>query len=265
MLIPDSFIFTQQNLQNYVDCNRRFYLLEVARLDWPAIESEPVREQEALIALGSKFHLLCQQYFNGIPVSDLQAQISDPDLETWWINFLKLGLSQQDPKLLPEKYLSIPFAGYRLAAKYDLILTNPDNSLVIYDWKTSKHQPNRKYMLDKMQSRVYPFVLTSLRTASTDFDPGTISMIYWYPEFPRTPIKFEYSQSQFLEDSEYISSLFEEITEKNEGDFKLTDDHKKCDFCRYRSLCNRGISAGVNPSEESLPTANPFDFDLNEP
>ncbi len=33
--------------------------------------------------------------------------------------------------------------------------------------------------------------------------------------------------------------------------FPLTTDEKKCQFCRYRSLCERGISAGnLNDLEE---------------
>ena len=67
MLLPDNFTFSQNNLQDYVDCKRRFLLRHVQKLEWPAIESEPVLEQEQLMLLGQQFHLMVQQKLSGIP------------------------------------------------------------------------------------------------------------------------------------------------------------------------------------------------------
>jgi hypothetical protein len=265
MPIPESFVFNQHNLQNYVDCNRRFYLQEFARLEWPAIESEPVREQEALIALGTKFHLLCQQFFNGVPTEDLSEQIIDPDLQVWWTRFLELDFNAKDQDYLAEKLISIPFGGYRLAAKYDLLAINPDISYHIYDWKTSKHQPQRKYLVEKMQSKVYPLVLSILNSVKNPFDPEKVKMSYWYPEFPKTPIALNYLQSQLQADQFLLESLISEISTKQESDFRLTENEKLCSFCRYRSLCDRGIFAGNIESEElQQQTTDPFNFDFDQ-
>ncbi len=93
MLLPEHFTFTQQNLQDYLDCPYRFYLKEIRKLEWPAIESEPVREQEALMQLGTRFHLMCQQYFSGVPLSVLEKHTNEPLLAEWWQNFLSLNLN----------------------------------------------------------------------------------------------------------------------------------------------------------------------------
>jgi hypothetical protein len=37
--------------------------------------------------------------------------------------------------------------------------------------------------------------------------------------------------------------LIREIAGKEAGEFSKTDDHRRCDFCQYRSLCDRGVEA----------------------
>ena len=44
MRLKPGFHFSQNNLQDFVDCPRRFELLHVLHLPWPAIQSEPVLE-----------------------------------------------------------------------------------------------------------------------------------------------------------------------------------------------------------------------------
>ncbi|MRR29567.1 PD-(D/E)XK nuclease family protein [bacterium] len=262
MLLPDSFTFTQQNLQDYKDCAYRFYLREILRLDWPAIESEPIREQEALMQLGSSFHLLCQQYFSGIPAEVLTAQISQPELAEWWQNFLKLGLHPAASEFSVEKLNSIPFEGFRLAAKVDL-LRKLDGKLIIYDWKTSQHQPKRQSLLARMQSKVYPFVITQL-PANKNLPPESIEMIYWYPAFQQSPVKFTYSSTQKDADQTELELLVAEITAKDKEAFRKTENLKSCSFCRYRSLCDRGKEAGLSDMEDDLPDSDDafnFDFD----
>lgn len=266
MTLPETFIFTQQNLQDYIDCNRRFYLREILKLEWPAIESEPVREQEELILLGTQFHLLCQQFFLGIPVEDLSDQITNLELQVWWQNFLKLDFKSLNGTLSSEKLISIPFAGFRLAAKYDLLLRDLNGKNFIYDWKTSKNQPQRKYLVERMQSKIYPLVISKYNGAKrsdTDFNPESIDMIYWYPAFPNTPISFGYSKVQFEADQTGLEKLIYEINKKKEPDFVLTEREKTCSYCRYRSLCNRGVTAGVSDQQEiDFQATNAFNFDF---
>jgi len=262
MLLPDSFVFTQQNLQDYTDCAYRFYLREILKLEWPAVESEPIREQEALMLLGTRFHLLCQQYFSGIPADVLTAQIAQPELAEWWQNFLKLDLHPEPGSFSVEKLSSIPFAGYRLAAKIDLLL-KVDGKIIIYDWKTSQHQPKRLNLLSRMQSKVYPLVASSLASAQ-NLAPEAVEMVYWYPAFPQAPIKFPYSSTQKDADQTELELLVAEITAKDEAGFIKTQNEKTCSFCRYRSLCNRGKEAGVSEMEnDPVEVEDAFNFDFD--
>lgn len=257
MLLPETFTFTQQKLQDYVDCKRRFFLRHITNLEWPAIESEPIREQEELIQLGTRFHLLCQQAFAGVPIESLSLTAESPELAVWWQNFLVLEFFSTPRDYAAEKMVSIPFAGFRLAAKYDLLFNEPSGKIIIYDWKTSQHQPKRQTLLERMQSMVYPLVAGKGESVE-------IEMVYWYPSFPETPIRFTSTPAQRAVDATFLESLVVECTEMNEDDFVKTNQERKCQFCRYRSLCDRGITAGKASSTDALDFSDAaFDFDFD--
>jgi hypothetical protein len=267
MILPDNFSFSQNNLQDYEDCQYRFLLRHVQHLDWPAVESEPLQEQEKKIELGYQFHRLVQQYFSGIDARLLSSSIPDPELTIWWKHFLDLDLLNQPGTRYCEKMLSVPLNEFRLVAKYDLLLLEIGGKVIIYDWKTSSFQPSRQHLANRMQSRVYPALLIlqhEFLSAIPVESPESIEMIYWYPSFSDSPVTFRYSQNKFYEDLNFITRLIEEIRSKTEIEFVKTDETKKCNFCRYRSLCNRGISASMRTKEEDFqPEENPFDFDFN--
>ena len=269
MKLPKPFSFNQQNLQDYLDCPRRFYLRHILRQDWPAIESEPVKEQEALIRLGEQFHRMVQQLFAGVPQQAIEASISDPDLLNWWQQLIQLDMQSLPGTKFSEILFSIPFENTRLAAKYDLIIYQSNLQALIYDWKTSRHLPKEKWLVDRMQTRVYPFVLASLSIQSgTAFQlsPNQIEMHYWYPAFPDNEITFPYSQNQFADDQRYLSATIHEIMQMDESGFSKTENEKLCKYCRYRSLCNRGVSAGDLSEAEGLENDpdSAFDIDFNE-
>lgn len=266
MKLPEPFSFNQQNLQDYLDCPRRFYLRHILRQDWPAIESEPVKEQEALIRLGEQFHRMVQQLFAGVPQQAIEASISDPDLLNWWQQLIHLDVQSLPGIKFSEILFSIPFENTRLIAKYDLVIYQANQQALIYDWKTSHHLPKEKWLADRMQTRVYPFVLASLSAqprSAFQLSPDQIQMIYWYPVFFDNPVTFLYSQSQFAEDQRFLSSTIQGIIRMEESGFTKTDNEKLCKYCRYRSLCDRGVSAGERSEAEGLESDSDSAFDID--
>lgn len=267
MQLPDDFSFSQQSLQDYSDCRFRFLLKYVRRLDWPAVESEPVMLQEARMELGQQFHRLVQQYFIGVDTETLTASINSLELAAWWEVFLALKLNELAGEKYAEKLLSVPTNGQRLLAKYDLLMINPPGSFTIYDWKTSIHQPSRQKLFSRLQSRVYPYVL---RQSFENSPAGKsalpdIEMIYWFPSFPESPCQFTYSQESYEQDKDFLNGLTQEILTLEEDGFTRTDEVNKCTYCRYRSLCDRGVSAGVlvpGMEEEAEDSGFDLDFDL---
>ncbi len=260
MPLPPAFQFSQNNLQDYVDCPRRFELRHLLRLEWPALQSEPVLEHERQMALGEQFHRLVQQYLSGMAPSLLEAQVAaDPDLERWWSNFLQSGILDDLPAArYSERQLSAPFrwggehSPVRLVGQYDLLAVDPGRRAVILDWKTGKQggaRPSSLKLQARLQTRLYPLLLCLAGqhlNGGAPIQPEKVEMIYWFSDHPQATVRFQYSDTQMAADQTYLRSLIAEIRNLAERSqpFLLTPDARRCAFCAFRSLCKRGAQAG---------------------
>ena len=143
--------------------------------------------------------------------------------------------------------LSTPIEKYRLVAKYDLLVFQPDGKWIIYDWKTTVKHPTHPWMADRMQTHVYPYVLTlaaSSIISCKSVDPDQIEMIYWFANQPDQPERFIYDGLLHDANRKYLENLISTIDQKTETIFALTPDARRCKFCTYRSLCDRGVKPG---------------------
>ena len=280
MTLPKNFQFSQSSLQDYVDCHRRFQLRYIQRRAWPALDSAPALESELFMQRGAQFHHLAHQYFLGIPTEKLARQIEgDEMLERWWQNFTNLQ-GFQNPEGLrarPEISLSAPLGEFRLMAKYDLIIIFPSppaplpegegGKATIFDWKTSRKRPKREWLEKKLQTRVYPYLLTragAQLNGGQPIAPEQIEMIYWFTDFPDQPARFSYSEEQFATDEAYLSGLIGEIKSRGDDPAHLTEDEFRCNYCPYRSLCSRGDKAGVlNEMDEFNEPEIGFELELD--
>jgi hypothetical protein len=243
--LPSGFAFSQSSLQDYSDCPRRFQLRYIEQLHWPAIETEPVLENERRQQEGQLFHRLVQQHLIGLSAEKLTELANTPDLSRWWGNFLGFNLDLSEYTRHIELTLVAPVGTYRLLAKFDLIAVKPGDQAIIYDWKTSRKRPRDEWMAARWQTRVYRGLLIkagSSLNGGVPPRPEQIEMIYWYADFPSQPAHFPYNSQQYTRDWEALSGLINEIG--NHRHFPLTEDEKKCSYCPYRSYCNRGVKAG---------------------
>lgn len=246
-MIPRDFQFSQSSLQDFSTCPRRFKLFYLDRLRWPAVEAEPIREAERLARLGQDFHRLVQQHLVGIQAETLSAylQTNDADLHRWWQNYLRHRPDWLEAaELYPELTLSTPLLGYRLLARFDLLAVRPDGGFVIIDWKTSQRKARLADPGQRIQTRVYRYVMCMAGQAfngGQPIDPARVRMIYWYAQFPDEPEEFGYSLAHFQEDEQVLTRLLEQIIA---SDFPLVEDSKPCRQCVYRSYCGRGEKAG---------------------
>lgn len=264
MTLPINFQFSQGSLQDYVDCPRRFQLRYVERLAWPAIEAEPALENEHHLQQGAAFHRLIHQHVLGISPERLSSTVIDEDLRRWWHNYLEGRPSDLPPSRYPEVLLSTPVSGYRLVAKYDLVAVNAGYRAIIVDWKTSRKRSQRKWLAERLQTRVYPYLLVqggSHLNAGQPLRPEQVEMVYWFANFPMAPERFAYDAVQYEVDEVYLTSLIEEIDGMGDRDFPLTTQERRCRYCRYRSLCQRGIRAGpLDEVEEEAELDDKFGF-----
>jgi hypothetical protein len=267
-LLPEGFLFSQSSLQDFVDCARRFELRYLLQVAWPAVPSEPALDSERFMEQGARFHRLAQQRWAGVPEALLEALAGGGDLGRWWANFSRFPAPAAQ-RLLPEAALSAGLGGYRLMAKYDLLAVGEAGRLTIYDWKTSQRQPRRAWLADRLQTRVYPFLLASAGASlngGRPVEPEAIEMIYWFADFPEQPEHFPYSLSRFREDRAYLESLLEQIERLAEapgsqaGQFPLTEQTGRCAYCVYRSLCDRGETAGALADQDQAAEDGSGDF-----
>ncbi len=260
MNLDHSFRFSKSNLSAYVQCKQHFYLRYVKKLAWPAPVTEPILLHEQQLENGKNFHLLIQQYIAGISAMDLSRTIQDENLQLWWQNFLKYDpLKGVAGKKLAEYTLSTRLAGYHLDAKYDLLVIYPDLSITIFDWKTNQLPPSPFNLERSLQTQVYRYVLASSGSGlltESNLHPENIRMTYWFVEFPDNPISFNYSSTAMRNEQNHLASLIEEISTLSEDAFEKTDKEKFCKVCSYRSLCDRGINAGLMDEETSFDNAS---------
>lgn len=269
-LSPD-FSFSQKNLQDYLDCPRRFQLRYLERLAWPAVQSEPILEQEHHMQLGESFHQLVQQHQLGLPEEILEtAAASDPDLLAWWKAY-RHNLPHDLPALRKVEYtLAAPFAGFRLLAKYDLLAIEPGQHIQILDWKTSHKRPPVARLRERVQSRLYPFLLIlagAHLNGGTPWLPEQVELIYWFTAEPQKPLHLPYSAAQFEEDEALLRGWIEAI-QRSAGQAMLmtADVEHQCRLCNYRSFCERGDRAGEwdDETSEGGPAAEAGDFDFSQ-
>jgi hypothetical protein len=268
MTLLKTFQFTQTSLRDYLDCPRRFQLRYVLGQPWPAVESEPLLEREHLVELGRHFHQMVQQHTLGLPADQIAASADDPDLARWWRNYLNVpppdlpaaGAVRRAEVMLTatldlKGLQDLPGPG-RIAAKYDLLAIEPGRRAVIVDWKTERKRPTRTQLAAPprgVQTWVYRYVLVEAGAAlngGRPIEPEQVTLIYWFAEFPAEPEVLPYDSTQHAEDAAFLTRLVSEIASRSDPIWPLTADETRCRYCVYRSLCERGITAGTGDESD---------------
>jgi RecB family exonuclease len=215
-----------------------------------------------------RFHRMVQQYHLGIPEEKISRWLEDADLKTWWDAFLAHPPANLPSNRQAEVYLSMPFDSFRLAAKIDLLAMGDDSRVVILDWKTTHKPPRAAFIQKRVQSLVYPYLLMHTGCALNGFkpvEPSRLTMIYWFPAFPEKSVTLTFDQTWLETTHANLTRLVQEISRMKSDVFPLTSDMEKCKFCRFRSLCERGITAGNLENEDEYPedqeTLLDFNFD----
>lgn len=266
MNLPDDFVFSQSSLQDYLDCPRRFELRYLMQQRFPAPEVDDMMEHERRMTLGQRFHQLVQQHQAGIPTEVFEQYIDDPELRTWFGHYLASGLGSSGERRA-EVALTIPLGAFTLTAKFDLVAI-ADHRARIVDWKTGQYLPKPDALRQRLQTVVYRYVLATdgatLNRGQT-LAPAQIEMVYWYAAHQGKTITIPYSDAEYAADEARLLALVDDINTR--PDFPLTPDIQKCRFCVYRSLCNRGITAGTladYDNHEDNEGLSDFTFDLDQ-
>lgn len=265
MDLLDHFEFSQSSLQDFVDCRKRFYLRYIQRVAWPAVQAEPAHEFEEHMHRGQRFHHLVQQYLTGVSVERLDAIAqADPDENVlrWWENFVETIPPQLRGKRFVEIALSAPVECHRIVAKYDLILVSESGCVSIFDWKTSRHRPRSATLRERLQTRVYPFLLVQAGAAvmpGKHIEPEQIEMIYWFSEPGHEPEHIPYDRQRWQADRDYLQGLIREIQTLTHEAYLMCVDEDRCRYCVYRSLCDRGTRAATLNGDDFMLDSDTMD------
>jgi RecB family exonuclease len=227
---------------DYADCARRFELRFIKRLRYPALEVQDALQYEMRTRQGARFHKMVQQHLLGVPAEALTASLADrEELARWWENYRAHGLTDLPAQRLSEITLQTHLAGRRLVAKYDLLALEPGGAAVIVDWKTGARVPSQASLRGRMQTIVYRYVLAQAGAhlyAGEPIPPERIRMDYVYVASDGERHSLAYSGAQLREDETLLAGMIAAIDAADE--FPLTDELRRCRFCSYRSLCDRG-------------------------
>lgn len=252
--LDEGFAYSAKSLQDYADCARLFELRFIKRMRYPALDAQEPLQFEARVRQGARFHKLVQQHLLGLPTEALTASLADDEaLAGWWQNFLARGLTDIPAARYPEITLQAPLAGRRLIATYDLLALEPGGTAVIVDWKTGTRAPSKSNLRGRLQTIVYRYVLAQAGAhlyAGEAIPPERIRMDYVYVAQGGERVSFDYSAARMSEDEALLSRMIAAIDRASE--FPLTDEERRCRFCSYRSLCDRGGAGRLD------------DFDLDE-
>ncbi len=226
------------SLRIYQLCPLRFKFryLDSLYLTQPAWGTE---EDRKAIERGEHFHLMARRYYAGLDPARVADPVEQRELDHW------MGLLQGflprtfDRAFYPELDLRLNRPDMRLMAKFDLVVVDPDGQVAIFDWKTERRQPKRKYLIASTQTLIYRYMLCAAGGAYSPqgrFKPEQVSMIYWNPNFPHKWERLEYSEAQFRLDEEYLRTLLAQIYRANQ--FPATPDRSVCGRCEYQMLCH---------------------------
>ncbi len=262
-MLDPAFVFSQQSLNDFQECPRRFYLRYVVRLAWPAapLPGSDAARHEAHVQRGAVLHRWIERFWLGIPPqapASTAPYEADQDLQTWWRRFADTDFSDLPAQHLPELSLVAALGAYRLLARFDLLAIEPSGRVVIVDWKTGRSPTllDAQAMRRRLQTRVYLYTLVTAGAAynaGLPIEPARCELWYWLANFPEQPwVRIGYSAAEYQTDHDLLLALAADAGRRTDARaFPLTDDERRCTYCAYRALCRRTGVPGSPPEDEA--------------
>lgn len=244
--LPAYFRFSQSSLSTFAECQRRFWLRYVRRIEWPAPLTDQLDEWEKAIARGQLFHHWAQQDGLGLAVDEWALTHEDERLVQWWKNY-----RHHPPQGFPsgtvfsEVQLSLPLGAYRVVAKFDRVVCADDGRVFIVDWKTGRRKPQQLEYVANWQTLVYRYVMAEAGVelnGGRAIEPEQITLLYWHAQYPDALEPISYSAQEHERAREDLLKAMQAIAARKavEDDFPQTEDWGACKRCVYSALCERG-------------------------
>lgn len=230
---------SQRHLESLETCPRQFQQIFLERRESPL-----AIQQQASMALGSRFHVLMQQRSLGLSVEALVD--ADPQIRAWWDGFVAAAGDIFEPDAdarafrQAEHERSLKVLDFLLLVRYDLIVA--DDRAQIFDWKTYPRPRSPRQLKRHWQTRLYPYVLAE----TSDYKPSQISMTYWFvpssrdgtsPQFYKFPYSPSQHQKTHADLTRLLSQLGDWLSDYQRGQPLPTQQQfsGSCSMCASRS------------------------------
>ena len=239
-------------------------------------------EQHLTTQWGSQFHLLMQQQALDLPVGALSQADSEmsnslaalkqaaPEVFAYLPESRTGSESHSEIFSQSEHKRTLEFNGYLLTVVYDLLATDSSgsnqaaNNGQIYDWKTHQSPPQKEWLQQDWQTRLYPYVLCETSELTTE----QVSMTYWFVRVGEEPAapngqkpsfhRFDYTLTQHDQTRRDLQRLTNDLSQMIEaGEFpKVAVEKGYCDQCAFNLRCDR-LSDGPrhHPTSQTHPPA----------
>lgn len=222
------FLYSQNSINTYKSCPIKFKYKYIDNINWKKFGH---KEYYDSLVYGSEFHLVCERFFNDIPLG-----IDKNSLFYGWIEKIKSVVDTDEGILLPEYEIRFKLDGKNLVAKYDLVIIK-ENKIEIWDWKTENKKMSYENYKNRIQTIVYLFlgmeVLPKIFDKNIDYQD--ISMNYYQMEFDDEPKKIVHSKENHFRYKEIIKNYINSIENNN---FYKNTNH--CKYCELENIC-KGI------------------------
>lgn len=255
MLTPPSqkTVHSATALHDFKQCARRYELKYRQRQPWPAPQAEPLFSYDLQQQRGQLFHRLVERYYLGMKPTLLTESIEDDLVHKWWLTFLEQTPVPQNSltQVSAETRLSAEIQGCRFDVLYDLLqIDHERRKLTIFDWKTTPKPPQPSHWHNTVQTQLYLLVAGHLcqQFLGEEAILEDVSMVYWFPEHPHESVTIRYNTD--LHDQYHGAimdtvSTLEDMQNHQSSPWPLTENERMCNYCVYRSLCERGILGGA--------------------
>ncbi|BDG59119.1 PD-(D/E)XK nuclease family protein [Caldinitratiruptor microaerophilus] len=255
--LPADLLLSQSALADFAECPLRFRYRYLDGVRLPEATAPEVRTR---VERGRAFHLLAHRHFAGLEPVVPPGVPHAAELAEWVRALHRFCSPRPDRTYLPEFELGLRAPDLPLAARYDLLVLEPDGRRTIYDWKTSPLPPSGR-LAASLQTRVYRLVLALAGPPYAPAAPEDIRMVYWYPGDPDQPAVLSYSAELLAEDAAVVGELVRRLRDTPAAAMAATDDDSVCRHCTYRPLCFGAAREEVAEEEEASEILATFSWD----
>lgn len=246
-MLPAHFRFTQNNLNDFADCNHRFFQRYVAQQPWPAMDvpTEQAMERERRMRAGVALHRWIERFWLGAIDPTVDAPEGDEETRALWSRFVATDFSFLPAQRNPEVALACVLGERRLYARYDLLAIEPGRAVIV-DWKTACSVGYEDWAR-RLQTRVYLFVLVEAGDpyhSGVPLRPEQCEMRYWLGNARQPWVTVPYSAEQHEANRIVLTTMAGDILQRaGPTAFPMTTDERQCVACGYRTLCKRAAGS----------------------